>query len=253
MPSINGQSILVIGGSSGIGAAVAKLATEAGVKHIAIASSNPTRVATAVERLKATSTSTIITGYTCDLSHADIEARLEQLFTDITTATSRKLDHIIFTAGIPKIKPISSATAEFLRDAGHLALTAPVLIAKLSPRFLNRSYRSSLILTSGRVGEKPVKGFTIGAAYAASVFGLSRSLALELAPCRVNVVSPGATETEMWGPEEERAKRREMISSGALLGKPGSPEEVAEAYIYLMKDSNATGTIISTSGGSLVQ
>lgn len=98
-----------------------------------------------------------------------------------------------------------------------------------------------------------MKGFTIGAAYAASVFGLSRSLALELAPCRVNVVSPGATETEMWGPEEERAKRREMISSGALLGKPGSPEEVGEAYIYLMKDSNATGTIISTSGGSLVQ
>lgn len=253
MPSISGQSILVIGGSSGIGAAVAKLAAEAGVKHVAIASSNPTRVADAVEKLKAASTGAIITGYTCDLSHDDVEARLEQLFTDITTATGSKLDHIIFTAAILKIKPISEVTAEFLRDAGHLGLTTPVLIAKLSPRFLNQSYRSSLIFTSGRVGEKPVPGYTIGSAYAASIFGLGRSLALDLAPCRVNVVSPGPTETEMWGPEESRAQRREMISNVALLGKPGFPEEVGEAYIYLMKDSNTTGTIISTSGGSLVQ
>ncbi|KFY09312.1 hypothetical protein V491_08260, partial [Pseudogymnoascus sp. VKM F-3775] len=87
----------------------------------------------------------------------------------------------------------------------------------------------------------------------ASVFGLSRSLALDLAPCRVNVVSPGATDTEMWGPEESRAQMREMISGATLLGKPGSPEEVGEAYIYLMKDSNATGSIISTNGGSLLQ
>jgi NAD(P)-dependent dehydrogenase (short-subunit alcohol dehydrogenase family) len=253
MPSIKGQSILVIGGSSGIGAAVAELVAQAGARHVAIASSNPTRVADAVEKLKAASPDANITGYPCDLSNDDVESRLEQLFTDITTTTEAKLDHVVFTAAILKQKPLSELTVEFLRDAGHLGLTTPLLIAKLSPRFLNQTYKSSLIFTSGRIGQKPVQGYTLGSAYAAALFGLTRSLAIDLAPCRVNVVSPGATETEMWGPEESRAQRREIISKSSLLGKPGSPEEVGEAYIYLMKDTNTTGTIISTSGGSLLQ
>jgi NAD(P)-dependent dehydrogenase (short-subunit alcohol dehydrogenase family) len=252
MPSIAGQSILVIGGSSGIGAAVAKLAAAEGLR-VSIASSNPTRVANAVAKLKAASPNAHIAGYACDLSHDDIESRLEKLFTDVTTATGSQLDHIIFTAGIVNVKPVSEVTVDYLRHAGQLGFTAPLLIAKLAPRFLNRSYKSSLIFTSGRLGEKPLAGYTMGSAFAASSFGMARNLALDLAPRRVNVVSPGMTDTELWGTDEVRAKYREVMGKTALLGKVGSAEEVGEAYIYLMKDSNATGSIVSTSGGSLLQ
>jgi NAD(P)-dependent dehydrogenase (short-subunit alcohol dehydrogenase family) len=83
---------------------------------------------------------------------------------------------------------------------------------------------------------------------------LTRALALDLAPLRVNVVHPGATETEIWGPTpEQRRGTREFFASTALLGKVGTPEEVAEAFVYLLKDSNITGTSLHSSGGVLVQ
>ena len=252
MPSIAGQSVLVIGGSSGIGAAVAKLAAAEGCR-ISIASSNPTRIANALTNLKAASPNAELAGYTCDLSHDDLEDRLEKLFSDVTTATGSRIDHIIFTAGVISLKPMSEFTVDYLRSAGHLIFSAPLLIAKLAPRFLNDSYKSSIIFTSGQVGDKPIKGYTIGSTLAAGAFGMTRNLALDLAPRRVNVVSPGPTDTELFGADEVRAQRREMFKSMALLGKVGTAEEVGEAYIYLMKDSNATGSVVSTNGGSLIK
>jgi NAD(P)-dependent dehydrogenase (short-subunit alcohol dehydrogenase family) len=252
MPSIKGQSILIIGGSSGIGAAAAQLATAEGVR-VAIASSNPTRVSSAVQKIKIAVPDAHIVGYTCDLSAEDIEARLEKLFTDTTTANGALLDHIVYTANRMNLVPVSELTIEYLRNAGQLSHVAPMLIAKLAPRFLNSSYRSSVIYTSGVVGDKPVKGYIIGSYRAAGLFGFTRALALDMAPIRVNVVSPGATETEMWGDGESRAQLKQRITEMSLLGKPGSPAEVAEAYIYLMKDSNTTGATINTSGGALMQ
>lgn len=133
-------------------------------------------------------------------------------------------------------------------------LVAPVLIAKLAPRFLKPHWTSSIIFTGGAVGEKPVKGYAVGSGWAASLYGTVRALALEMAPVRVNAVSPGATATELWGPPGEARERLEAtITARALLGKPGLPEEVGEAYVYLMRDTNITGSVISSSGGGLVQ
>jgi NAD(P)-dependent dehydrogenase (short-subunit alcohol dehydrogenase family) len=254
MPPIAGQSILVIGGSSGIGAAVAKLAAAEGVR-VAIASSNPVRVANAVKKIESSVPNAQVVGYTIDLNHDDIESRLEKLLTEATTATGSRLDHVIYTAVIlgHLIKPLSEVTVDYLRNSGQMGFTAPLLIAKLAPRFLNNSYKSSLTFTTGLVAEKPVKGYLMGSAWGSARFGITRTLALDLAPIRVNLVSPGATNTELWGDDQQRAQRDEMMSKRALLGKVGTAEEVAEAYIYLMKDSNNTGTCVSTSGGSLLQ
>src|ERR1700712_4203610 len=100
MPSIAGQSLLVIGGSSGIGFAVAKLAIADGAR-VSIASSNPIRVADAVTRLKSFSPGAQVAGYQIDLRQDDTEARLEKLFAEVVLASddSHKLDHIVFTAG----------------------------------------------------------------------------------------------------------------------------------------------------------
>lgn len=253
MPSISGQSLLVIGGSSGIGAAVAKLAAEQGVR-VSIASSNPSRVANAVAKIKAQSSipATHIRGFTIDLAQPDVELRLERLLAEATAEA--KLDHIVVTAGQASIRSIASTDREYLAAQAQLSLVAPALVAKLAPRFLKPQYTSSLVFCGGRLGERPIKGWPAAAAYAAGLEGLTRALALDLAPLRVNVVHPGATETEIWGKTpEQRRGTREYFASTALLGKVGTPEEVAEAFIYLLRDSNVTGTSVNSSGGVLVQ
>lgn len=250
MPPIKGQSILVLGGSSGIGAGVAKLAAAEGVL-VSIASSNPTRVSNAVKAIQNSVPNAQITGYTIDLNTDDVESRLEKLLEEITTTTGRPLDHIITTAIALSLKPLADTNIDFLRGSGQFGLVIPILIAKLAPRFLNQSFTSSLTFTSGRIADRPVKGFTTQAFFAAGLAGLTRALALDLAPVRVNLVSPGATDTEMWGSGDAREQRRAYHIQTALLGKVGSAEEVGEAYIYLLKDTNATGTTVNSSGGDL--
>ena len=260
MPSISGQSILVIGGSSGIGAAVAKLALAEGV-HITIASSNSTRVSNAVKSLEAANPEGFVKGYTFDLRRPDLEAGLEKLLSDITgtsndqaTNESQLLDHIIFTAGTMTNKPLAEVDTEYISDMALKGIAPLLLIAKLAPRFMNQSPKSSLIFTGGRVDEKPVPDYVAGSFFAAGLHGLVRGLAFDRAPqLRVNLVSPGATDTELWDQDGNRAGRREYVTNTALLKKVGLPEEVAEAYMYLMKDSNATGICVRSSGGALVQ
>lgn len=251
MPPVSGQSILVLGGSSGIGAAVARLAAAEGVL-VHIASSSAARVANTTKAIQSSVPNAQVQGFTINLDTSEVEVSLDRLLTDITS-TGTKLDHIIYTANTLTLKPLNEVTVDYLRNSGQFSLVVPLLLAKLAPRYLNSSYKSSLIFTSGRVAEKPVKGYTVAAAWGAAVIGLTRSLALDLAPIRVNVVSPGATDTEMWGNDEQRAQRREMYCRISLLGKPGTAEEVGEAYMYLMKDFNTTGTCVSTNGGALIQ
>jgi NAD(P)-dependent dehydrogenase (short-subunit alcohol dehydrogenase family) len=150
--------------------------------------------------------------------------------------------------------PITRTTREYMLGQAQLAIVVPALLGKLAPRFLKPSRASSLVFCGGRLGEKPIKGWPAAVAYAAGLDGLTRALALALAPLRVNVVHPGATETEIWGATpEERRGTREFFTSTALLGKVGTSEEVAESFGYLLKDSNTTGTSLHTSGGVLVQ
>ncbi|KAI1403896.1 putative short chain dehydrogenase/ reductase [Hypoxylon fuscum] len=250
MPPIKGQRLLVIGGSAGIGEAVAKLASAEGL-DVSIASSNPSRVESAVKRIRKAVFGARIRGYVCDVNHDDAESSLEQLLADVKfAANGEPLDHIVYTAAVLDIRPVSDVSGGYLRDSMQFSFVVPLLIAKLAPRYVKHSSTSSLTFTSGRLAERPVKGLTVASGRAASLFGITRGLALDLAPImRVNLVSPGATDTEMLGSAEERAQWVGMTAQTSLLGRIGTPEEVAEAYIYLMKDTNNTGSCVSTNGG----
>ena len=252
MSPIKGHSILIIGGSSGIGAAVAKLAAGQGA-HISIASSNPDRVANAVQELQRVVPAAQVKGYTCDLAHKDVEHQLESLLTKVTAATGGRLNHIIYTAGVFNPLPLNAVTIDSLTSSGQVGYFGPLLLAKLAPRFVNKSYRSSLIFTSGRIAEKPIPNTTVAAGWGSALSGMTRGLALDLAPIRINVVSPGITDTSMYGPDAQRGPMMQMFAKSALLGKVGEVEEVAEAYIYLMRDTNNTGSTVNTSGGILLQ
>ena len=119
MPSIRGQSILIIGGSSGIGAAVAKLSCENGAK-VSVASSNRERVDKAVRKIQASIPAAEIMGFTVDLSHYDMEPRLEKLFKDVVEATGSPLDHVILTAGTGQMVSLSDYTVKVFQDSAPL-------------------------------------------------------------------------------------------------------------------------------------
>lgn len=82
---------------------------------------------------------------------------------------------------------------------------------------------------------------------------MTRSLALELKPIRVNLVSPGPVDTEFWKmPEEHKQASFEQIAGKMPTGRVGRVEDVVESYLYLIKDENATGSMVSTNSGSLL-
>ncbi|GAW24114.1 hypothetical protein ANO14919_136950 [Xylariales sp. No.14919] len=252
MPPIAGHSVLILGGSSGIGFSVAKLCL-AENSRVAIASSRQEKVDDAVERLKEAfpNAKHQPVGYTIDLSSEAVEKNLEELLSKVTNQGAEPLDHIVTTAGKPDVRPIADVNLSYLARSAQMPVFVSILIAKLGIKFLREGPSASIILTSGQVAEKPYPGYSVFAAYAAAQHGLARSLAYDLAPRRVNCVSPGATETEMWG--EYREMIRGISAEKSLLGKAGSPDEVAEAYVYLMKNTDATGSVVSSNAGSTLK
>ena len=86
------------------------------------------------------------------------------------------------------------------------------------------------------------------------VGSLTRQLALDLRPLRVNLISPGAVETELWDglPAEKRGEMMEGFAKKMATGRVGRPEDVAESYLYCMRDGNVTGSVVSSNGGHLV-
>jgi NAD(P)-dependent dehydrogenase (short-subunit alcohol dehydrogenase family) len=255
MPAITNHHVLVIGGTSGMGFGAASLALTNGCT-VAIASSNPTRIASAISRLEASfpDKKSSITGHEIDLSTSDIEARLTTLFEAVTKNKTHLLDHVIDTSGrLPNLKPLAETNIMELLEETRSRVSTPLAIGKLAPAYMKSSYTSSITFTGGQVADKPFPNYTLFSFYAAGLYGLVKALALDLAPLRVNVVSPGATKTEMWGPEEMREMIAKQYAEKALLGKVGTPEELAEAYVYLMRNSDSTGSVVRSEGGSVLR
>ena len=100
------------------------------------------------------------------------------------------------------------------------------------------------------MAEKLIPNWSVVAAYASGLHGLVGGLALDLRPVRVNLVSPGPVATEMWagGGEEEL----EAMGRGLATGRVGRAEDVAEGYVFLLRDWNVTGSVVRSDGGVMV-
>ena len=80
-----------------------------------------------------------------------------------------------------------------------------------------------------------------------------RNLALDLKPIRVNGVSPGAVDTELWTMSaDEKEMVMKAVAEKMTTGRPGQPEDVAEAYLAIMKDVNMDGSVVRTDGGYML-
>ncbi len=110
------------------------------------------------------------------------------------------------------------------------------------------------MFTSGIASERPRAGWSLGASICAGMEGLTRALAVELAPLRVNIVSPGVVRTPLWA-NMTQAEREGLYRSQAQalpVGHVGEAEEVAEAYLYLMRQTYGTGRTLAVDGGALL-
>ncbi|KAF2867425.1 hypothetical protein BDV95DRAFT_502948 [Massariosphaeria phaeospora] len=247
--------ILIIGGSSGIGYAVAEATLESGAL-VTISSSNPTRVASAVASLKAAYPTSRIHGHAADLSSpATLEATLETLFqTTVAALPSQKLDHVVFTAGDAlSTMAISDMSVPKVLQAGQIRFVAPLLTAKFVARFVEMSRRSSYTITTGSISEKPMPDWAVVAAYAGGAHSMVRNLALDLKPVRVNGVSPGVVDTELWNMgKEEKERLLARAAKGMATGVPGLPGDVAESYLAVLKDANMDGAMVRTDGGGML-
>ncbi|RDK39717.1 oxidoreductase [Aspergillus phoenicis ATCC 13157] len=276
---LSNSRVLIIGGTSGIGFAAARAALEHGA-NIIISSSKSERVSSTISHLQTLYPDNVytdrITGRPCDLGD---QAKHEQnllslldyatsplLFPNTTSSARNKddtiervlLNHIIYTAGTPPPRiPIASSetTASSFLALSTLRLLAPMLIGKHAKKYLVNHHTSSITFTSGLMAARPAAGLAVGgAAVGSALEGLTRGLAVELAPIRVNVVAPGAVETEIFerlGPAREAYM--EAFKRGTLTGEVGRPEDVAEAYVWCMKDGFVTGQRLGSDGGALLK
>lgn len=188
---LSSTRVLIIGGSSGIGFAVAEACIEHGAL-VAISSSNSQRVNAAAEKIKKSypSKASNIHGFTVDLSDPSIlEKELESVLSSTVSKISQngKLDHVVFTAGDALATvSLSDMTYEKVVKAGQIRFFAPLLLAKFLPQYLEQSYRSSYVLTTGSISERPIKDWSMIAGYGAGLHGMVRNLALDLKPVRVS-------------------------------------------------------------------
>jgi len=248
---LSGARVLVVGGTSGIGFCVAEACLEHGCKVI-LSSSQQSKIDSSISRLLQSypSAKDRLSGHPCDLSSPSVEDNIRSLFSKTGT-----VDHIVFTAGDAlTIMPLKDTTLEVIQHAGMVRFNGALLVAKHGSEHLAPGPNSSITLTTGTASEKPVAGWTISASYAAGLHSMMRNLALDLKPTRVNLISPGLVETEMWNqmPKEQLGAVLDEMKRGTTTGEVGRPEDVAEAYLYCMRDRNVTGSFIATNSGALL-
>jgi len=235
-PSFSNKRIVVIGGASGIGFAVAKLAHGQGAQ-VVIASSNATKVDAAVHRLPG------ITGLGVDLR---AESSVAEFFESLGA-----FDHLVITAGdwggamFASVRDIDVVEAQALLAVRFWGVLAAV---KHGARTIARD--GSIVLTSGMLTHRPRKGAPLASAVGGMIESLARGLALDLAPVRVNAVCPGMTLTE----HVEQMPQSMLQSAVSPLPVPRAawPAEAAQAYVYLMLNAYATGQILPVDGGGLL-
>jgi NAD(P)-dependent dehydrogenase (short-subunit alcohol dehydrogenase family) len=160
------------------------------------------------------------------------------------------LDHLLVSASPGRPGPILEQEPDEARTFLDGKLFGAWLCARYAaPRM---SPQGSITFITGVAVVRPPRGAATVTAAFAGVEALSRSLALELGPIRVNTIRPGYTDTDMWGPD--RSKLRAKVAAGLPTGRIGEPEDVADAALFLMKNPQVTGAVLEVSGGeSLVE
>ncbi|WP_342237602.1 SDR family oxidoreductase [Inquilinus sp. OTU3971] len=238
MDMANGR-VLVVGGSSGMGLALARRCLRAGAGVI-IAGRSEDRLRHACEDL----------GDPSSLETIAVDIAQEDQVADLFRRIGR-LDHIVSTAadieGAYELLPEIDLTAA--RRVVESKFYGPLLLAKHGAPVLPAT--GSLIFTSGIAAYRPSARGSVVAAVNAALEGLVRALAVELAPIRVNAVSPGWVDTPIWThvAGDEKEERLGAMAKRLPVGRVGRSDDIADAIGFLMGSGFTTGTVLHVEGG----
>jgi NAD(P)-dependent dehydrogenase (short-subunit alcohol dehydrogenase family) len=233
--SLEGKTVLIAGGASGAGLALAKQVAANGAKvHIV------GRSAEKLERAKAALAGNIVT-HVADIGvEADVKALAGKI---------QKLDHLVTTAADLVFKPfVELDDADISRILASKFWGPVYLVRHLASKLAEGG---SITFVSGSAAYKAAPGGSVIAAANASLDGLARTLALELAPTRVNVVSPGIFDGSTWDFLDDATRKQTLDSIGQSLptGRVGSVDEIADAVLFVIRNGFATGTVLQIDGG----
>lgn len=222
---MKGKRVLIVGGSSGIGLTIAKRVGGDGAEVI-IASRS---VLKKKEEIKAFTGLSNITFFSIDIT---VEEEINKLLHDLG-----KIDHLIFTVKAPLIAgSFLELNSNDVRIAFETKFWGQYNFAKLASKNINEN--GSIIFTSGTLGSRPYEGYSTMSIISGAIDSLCKALAIELAPLRVNSVSPGF-------------KTLEALNDKIPLGL-GNDTQMSNPYLFLMNDSYLTGTSIVSDGGAML-
>lgn len=257
---LEGKLVVIIGGTSGIGFAVAEACVEYGA-NVVVASRKKENIDKTINTLQASypEASGRVRGHPCNLTADDPEPEIAKLFEYATNGGATKVDHVVDTAGEGGAagSDLQSATSESIMKTEKTRFVGVTLLAKITQQYAKPASSSSLTITTGVLAHRPYKGIAVGIAATGQKEFLARGLAVDMAPVRVNVVSPGAILTPMLQAGMQAMGGAEvagpMFRKMSLLNEIGTPEDCAEAYLCSIRSNFMTGAVLHVEGGTLLQ
>jgi NAD(P)-dependent dehydrogenase (short-subunit alcohol dehydrogenase family) len=229
--ALEGQTVMVLGGSSGIGEAVARLAGAEGARVFAVSRSG-----------RAPGASIGVT------ASVDDPSAMEAVM-----AGAGVIDHLVHTVGARiGSPPLARIDRALVGLAFQTKLFSAIEATRVAVPYLAPA--ASITFTSGQVSRKYGVGSVVKGAVNAATDAAGRHLAKELAPRRVNVVSPGVVDTDLWGEagSDARSAMMHRVSTTLPVGRAGKPEELARTYLFLMTNGFVTGCVLDVDGGGLL-
>jgi NAD(P)-dependent dehydrogenase (short-subunit alcohol dehydrogenase family) len=236
--TLAGKNVVIIGGTAGIGLAAAQAAAAAGAKVWAAGRSEG-HIETAKK----------IANGSFEVRQADTHdaASLEAIFKEVGT-----IDHLVSAAvgGERTLKPFLEQTEDQFK-AAYDKLWGYAKVVRTGAPYLAED--GAITLVSGSPARKIKPAQSPLSCVGASVENLVRCLAVEMAPVRVNVVSPGTVDTAMFDfMGDEKQEKLQAMTSTHLIKRAGTSEEVAQGILFVMQNGFVTGTTIDVDGGRIL-
>ncbi|MDJ0592405.1 MAG: SDR family oxidoreductase [Pleurocapsa sp. MO_226.B13] len=234
--SLKNKRVVIIGGSSGIGLATAKMAATAGAKVI-IAGRTESKL-----KVAKTEIGNDVDTYRVDLTE---EASIKELFEQIGS-----FDHLVITGPAPQFGHFLELNIERVHQEFEGKFWGQYRAAWYGAKSISQS--GSIVFMSGAYSARPVPGASSLAAVQAGIEGLARGLAIDLSPVRVNVISPGLTDTPIIQSafaEDARLKLYEEQANMLPAKRIGTPEDIAQSILYLLSNRYVTGSTLFPDGG----
>ncbi len=235
MSALAGQTVVVIGGSAGIGLGTARRARAEGA-DVVITGRNPERLARAADELGAKGSAAF---------DATDFRELERFLDDLATP----VDHVLVTAGSPYYAPMAEMDLDKVRENIEAHLLLPLHVGRLAVGRVQPG--GTLLFIGGTGGRRPDVGLAMVSAITAAMPALVANMAIEIAPVRVNLIAAGFVDTPLSAAllGDDLDRRRDQLRATLPIGRVVGPDDVGALAVHLMANTALTGGTYDIDGG----